>query len=100
MGIFPLFVGGVVCFALVLLDIAIALHLVSLLWRRFSWRILAPLDRLGKPLVDETTAAVRKLLRERTKSQVSERQLLAVTLMGLLAVRVIVVVLFNALVAS
>jgi hypothetical protein len=100
MGILPFFVGGVVHFALVLLDIAIALHLASLLWQRFSWRILAPLDRLGKPLVDKTTAAVRKWLRQHKESQLSERQLLAVTLMGLLVVRVIVVVLFNALIAS
>ena len=100
MGILLLLVGGVVYFALVLLDIAIALHLASLLWRLFSWRLLAPLDRLGKPLVDQTTAAVRELLRKHAESQFSERQVLAATLMGLLAVRVVIVVLFNALVAS
>jgi len=45
-----------------LANVTIAFYVVSILVRCFRWPVLLALDRIGGPLVDETTRLVRRYM--------------------------------------
>ena len=92
--------AGMVHFGLVLLDIILAFLVVRLLRSRLSWRLLETFDRIGSPLVNQVNKTVGQRLENLLGKPLSELQLTAASMLVLVAVRMTVVLIFNALVAS
>ena len=99
MGLLNLLIGSMVHFSLLLLDIILAFLLVRLLRRRFSWQLLQTFDRIGRPLVNQVNQTVGQRVENTLGKSLSEVQMTAASMLILVAVRMIVVLLFNALLA-
>ncbi len=95
MGILTGFVAGVVHLAVVLLDVAIAFHVVHLLTCRFTWKPLEALERAGKPLVDCLVQGIQERLEDLGNRPVAARHAAGAVLAGLLLVRLLAVWLFH-----
>ena len=101
MGLLKLVIAGIVHFGLVLLDIILALLVVRLLRRRLAWRILEAFDRIGSPLVSQVNQAIGQRIEGGIfRKSLSEAHLTAASMLALGTIRVVVVLLFNALLAS
>ena len=97
MGILTEIIGGLTHLAVVLIDMAIALHMVHLLVHRLSWSFLEPFARVGRPLTDHTVKNLRQPLERLLSRSLSRQALVAVGMLLMLAARVALVTLFNAL---
>ena len=100
MGLLNLIIAGVVHFGLVLLDIILALLAVRLLRRRFSWQLLETFDKIGSSLVNQVNQAVGQRVERVLGKSLSDVQLTAASILALMVLRVTVVLVFNALLAS
>jgi hypothetical protein len=100
MGLLRLVIAGVVHFSLVFLDIILALLVVRSLRRRFSWPILEAFDKIGSPLVSQVNQAIGQRIESVFRKSLSDAHLTAASMLVLVAVRAVVALLFNVLLAS